>query len=287
MEEKEIVVNLHNVYKEYRALFSSVKVNALNGLSIKIYKGETFGLLGPNGSGKTTTIKIILGLLKVKSGNVEVFGFSPDNVDIKKKIGYMPEESYLPRYLTVEEVLCFYGGFFYKDKSYIRNRVSELIELVGLENHRRKKIKELSKGLARRTAFAQAIINDPQLLILDEPTTGLDPISSVTLKNIIKNLKKKGTTIILCSHLLQDIEELSDRLVLLYEGKLLKEGTVRDFLTLQNRLQITMSYNTQQDSDKILNILKENGVNILEVKQPLEKLEEFFHRTFSTKSDSI
>lgn len=283
MEKKEAIVTLKEVYKEYRTLFSSTKVNALNGLSVNIYKGETFGLLGPNGSGKTTTIKIILGLLKIKSGEVYVFGFPPDNVDIKKKIGYMPEESYLPRYLTVEEVLSFYGNLFYKDKAYIENKVSELIKLVGLENHRRKKIKELSKGLARRTTFAQAIINDPQLLILDEPTTGLDPISSVTLKNIIKNLKNKGTTIILCSHLLQDIEELADRLALLYEGKVLKEGTVHDFLAIQNRLQVVLSYKDPNESGKIINILKEGGINIIEVKQPLEKLEEFFHRTFSQK----
>lgn len=283
MQEKEIVVNLQNVYKEYRAFFSSTKVNALNGLSLKIYKGETFGLLGPNGSGKTTTIKIILGLLKIKSGEVNVFGFSPDNVDIKRKIGYMPEESYLPRYLTVEEVLYFYGGLFYKDKNYIKNKVTELIKLVGLEEHKKKKIKELSKGLARRTTFAQAIINDPQLLILDEPTTGLDPISSVTIKNVVKNLKNKGTTIILCSHLLQDIEELADRLILLYEGKVLKEGTVKDFLTIHDRLQIVLSSKNQEESEKIINILKESGASILEVKQPLEKLEEFFHRTFSEK----
>lgn len=283
MQEKEIVVNLQNVYKEYRAFFSSTKVNALNGLSLKIYKGETFGLLGPNGSGKTTTIKIILGLLKIKSGEVNVFGFSPDNVDIKRKIGYMPEESYLPRYLTVEEVLYFYGGLFYKDKDYIKNKVTELIKLVGLEEHKKKKIKELSKGLARRTTFAQAIINDPQLLILDEPTTGLDPISSVTIKNVVKNLKNKGTTIILCSHLLQDIEELADRLILLYEGKVLKEGTVKDFLTIHDRLQIVLSSKNQEESEKIINILKESGASILEVKQPLEKLEEFFHRTFSEK----
>ncbi len=283
---EDIVVELDKVYKEYRAFFCLIKVNALNGLSLKIYRGETFGLLGPNGSGKTTTIKIILGLLHVKSGKVSVFGFSPMNTDIKSKIGYMPEESYLPRYLTVEETLYFYGGFFYKSRSVIKSKVNELIKLLDLEPHRKKKIKELSKGLARRTTFAQAIINDPQLLVLDEPTTGLDPISSISLKNIIKNLKSKGTTIIMCSHLLQDIEELADRLVLLYDGNVLKEGTVSDFLTLKNRLQITLSCKDESYLERISNLLKENGMDVIEMKQPLEKLEEFFYKTFAKQQQN-
>jgi ABC-2 type transport system ATP-binding protein len=287
MDTKEIVVEMKNVYKEYRTFFSRSSINALNGLSLCIYKGETFGLLGPNGSGKTTTIKIILGLLKVKSGSVSVFGFSPDNVEIKKIIGYMPEESYLPRYLTVEEILYFYGSFFYKDKKILKEKVEEMISITDLVPHRKKKIKELSKGLARRTTFAQAIINNPKLLILDEPTTGLDPISSVTLKNIIKKLKSQGTTIILCSHLLQDIEELADRIILLYEGKVLKEGTIGEFLTLKNRLQCIFSYKSPEEKNKIINILKENNIDILEMKEPLEKLEEFFHRTFKEQKSAV
>ncbi|MFN7181933.1 MAG: ABC transporter ATP-binding protein [Planctomycetota bacterium] len=283
LDNKEIVVELQDVYKEYRTLFSAMKVNALNGLSLRIYRGETFGLLGPNGSGKTTTIKIILGLLHIKSGKVSVFGFPPDNADIKSKIGYMPEESYLPRYLSVEEVLYFYAGFFYRDKKIIRNKVDELIEMVELGPHRHKKIKELSKGLARRTTFAQAIINNPELLILDEPTTGLDPLSSVTIKTIIKNLKARGTTIIMCSHLLQDIEELADRLLLLYEGKVLKEGTIYDFLALENRVQLTLLCKDKNSRDKIATLLKESGVDVLEIKQPLEKLEEFFYKTFAKR----
>src|SRR5437773_605398 len=192
--------------------------------------GETFGLLGRNGSGKSTTVKMLLGLLYPTRGHIEVFGHSPRHVATKSRIGYLPEESYLYRYLDSNETLDFFGSLFDLPNHERRRRAGQLLEMVGLNQVRRRMVGEFSKGMQRRFGLAQALINDPDLVILDEPTSGLDPIGCREVKDLILALARRGKTVILSSHLLADVEDVCDRVVIDYGGKVRSRGTSKDSL---------------------------------------------------------
>ncbi len=206
------------------------RARAVDSLDLQVYRHEIFGLLGPNGSGKSTTIKMILGLLKPTSGRVAVFGKSPDDVEMKRRIGYLPEESYLYRFLNARETLDYYGKLFELDRKTREKRIDELLDMVGLAGAQYRPVREYSKGMQRRIGIAQALINDPDLLILDEPTTGLDPIGTRQVKDLIIELGRRGKTMILSSHLLADVEDCVDRMVILYGGQIRAEGTCDELL---------------------------------------------------------
>src|SRR5207302_16127 len=209
--------------------------------NIESRKGETFGLLGPNGSGKTTPIKLLLGLLFPTDGEAFVFDKPAAEVRKNERIGYLPEESYLYRFLTAEETLDFYGRLFDLAPAVRRKRAHDLIETVGLAADKKRILKEYSKGMRQRIGLAQALINDPELVILDEPTSGLDPLGTRWMKDLILQLRNQGKTVILCSHRLDDVQDVCDRIAILYEGELQELGEVKVLLQDAARLEVQAS----------------------------------------------
>jgi ABC-2 type transport system ATP-binding protein len=234
----EVIVETRNLTKVYRDFWGRKKKTALQALTLQIERGEIFGLLGPNGSGKTTTIKLLLGLLYPTSGSAFVFSKDAADVGKNERIGYLPEESYLYRFLNAEETLDFYGRLFNMPRALRRRRAQELIEMVGLAGDKKRILKEYSKGMRQRIGLAQALINDPELIILDEPTSGLDPIGTRWMKDLILNLRSKGKTVIMCSHRLDDVQDVCNRIAVLYEGVLQKLGRVSTLLEESDRLEV-------------------------------------------------
>jgi len=239
--QSDSVIRISNLTKVYRDFWGRKKVRAVNSLSLDVHKGEVFGLLGPNGSGKTTTLKLLLGLLFPTEGEISVLGAPASNVEKNERIGYLPEESYLYRFLNAEETLDFYGRLFKMSRSQRKERAAELIEMVGLKDARRRQLKEYSKGMTRRIGLAQALINNPDLVMLDEPTSGLDPIGTREMKDLILKLRDEGKTIVMCSHLLADVQDVCDRIAILYAGELKEMGRVEDLLQDQDETQLLTS----------------------------------------------
>lgn len=256
-----------------------ISARALNDLTLDVRRGEVFGLLGPNGSGKSTAIKLILGLIFPTSGQVSVFGKRPQNVSIKKHIGFLAEESYLYRFLDAEETLDFYGRLFDLTPAEREKRINSLLDMVGLLRERRRSVSEFSKGMQRRIGIAQALINDPDLVILDEPTTGLDPLGTREVKDLILQLKAKGKTVLLSSHLLADVEDVCDRIAILYGGRVQAMGPVDDVLSRTDTTQITAPMD-DQTREEVLALLRKriSDVSGIKVAPPRERLERFFLR---------
>src|SRR6187401_2571462 len=230
----ETIIETRNLTKIYRDFWGRPKVHALKGLDLAVRRGEIFGLLGPNGSGKSTTIKLLLGLLFPTNGQALVFGKEATEVTKNERIGYLPEESYLYKFLNAEETLDFYGRLFDMPASVRQQRTNELIEMVGLNWARRRQLREYSKGMTRRIGLAQALINDPELILLDEPTSGLDPIGTREMKDLIIKLRDQGKTVVMCSHLLADVQDVCDRIAILHQGELKVLDRVDDLLRDQD-----------------------------------------------------
>mgnify|MGYP006296680069 CR=1 FL=1 len=235
-----------------------------------------FGLLGPNGSGKSTTVKMILGLLHPTAGRIAVFRRHPSDVTIKKQLGYLPEESYLYPFLNARETLDYYGKLFHQNRRQRRQRTDMLLEMVGLDKVARRPVGEYSKGMQRRIGLAQALINDPQLLILDEPTTGLDPIGTSQIKDLIRQLAERGKTVLLCSHLLADVEDVTDRVAIMFGGKVREEGSVDELLTRTGLTSIQASNLSSDDVEAIDQLLSQRGKHIEQVEHPRRRLESLF-----------
>jgi len=265
-------ISLTKIFSDW---WGRAKVYAVDDLNLKIRPNEVFGLLGPNGSGKTTTIKMLLGLLHPTKGHALLLGGQGADPKINTRIGFLPEESYLYRFLNARETLDFYGRLFGLAPDVRKMRIEALLEMVGLKAVARRPVGTYSKGMARRIGLAQALINDPDLLILDEPTTGLDPIGTRQIKDLILKLAERGKTILLCSHLLADVEDVCDRISILYGGKVQSEGRVGDLLRQADKRQITTGAISEKALGKIQKILDEEGVGC-DVTSPMEKLETFF-----------
>ena len=226
------VLQLEEVRKSYpTGHIIQKKIEALKGISFYVEKGETFGLLGHNGAGKTTTFKIITSLITPDSGKVEILGGNPTDLNVKKRIGFLPENPYFYTYLTPMELLMFYAGLFEIPAREAKDRARELLKLVKMEKWSDVPIRKFSKGMVQRIGMAQALINNPDLLILDEPMTGLDPVGRKELKDIILAIKEQGKTIIFSSHILSDVEMICDRVVILIRGRVEREGNIRELLT--------------------------------------------------------
>src|SRR3954454_1040028 len=235
----EVIIETRNLTKVYRDFWGRPKVQALKALDLKVHRGEIFGLLGPNGSGKTTTIKLLLGLLFPTEGDALIFDEPTTNVAKNERIGYLPEESYLYKFLNAEETLHFYGRLFKIPAGERSKRVGRLIDMVGLNAAKHRQLREYSKGMQRRIGLAQALINNPDLILLDVPTSGLDPIGTREMKDLILDLKKQGKTVLLCSHLLADVQDVCDRITILFRGKMMELGYVKDLLQLKDVAQIS------------------------------------------------
>jgi ABC-2 type transport system ATP-binding protein len=277
---REVIVETRKLTKIYRDFWGRQKKTALRALNLEIYRGEIFGLLGPNGSGKTTTIKLLLGLLFPTDGEAFVFGQPAAQVRKNERVGYLPEESYLYRFLTAEETLDFYGRLFNLSPTIRNTRAQELIKMVGLERDKKRTLKEYSKGMRQRIGLAQALINDPELVILDEPTSGLDPLGTRWMKDLILELRKQGKTVILCSHRLDDVQDVCDRIAILYDGELQELGEVKTLLQDANRLEVQASGVTLDNGlrAELEEVLKRHGGRLEMFGHPTTTLEELFLR---------
>lgn len=288
-EQRESIVRAVGLTKVFRDFWGRPKAKAVNDISFSIEPGEVIGLLGPNGSGKSTTVKMLLGLLYPTGGILNVLGRSPRAVETKREIGYLPEESYLYKYLTAEETLDFFGSLFNLSRADRKMRIEQLLDMVGMAHARRRRVGEFSKGMARRIGLAQAMINDPEFLILDEPTSGLDPLGCKEVKDLILTLKKRGKTVLITSHLLSDIEDVCDRVIILYGGKVRAMGELNELLTVSEENRIVTPALPPAAMNEVLKILRENlnGEEFL-VDHPRRTLEEFFLDVITkAKSDNI
>ena len=273
-----IAIRTVELTKIYQGQFGRNRVVALKSLNLEVRRGEVFGLLGPNGSGKTTTLKLLLGLVFPTAGSAEVLGRKPGNVLTNQHVGFLPEESYLYQFLNADETLDFYGRLFRIPRAERRCRIDELIKMVGLEHARRRPVRGYSKGMSRRIGLAQALINDPELLFLDEPTSGLDPIGTREIKDLILELKRRGKTVLLCSHLLADVEDVCDRIAILKTGELKVEGAVNDLLTVKDITQIRVRHLSSDALEHLKAILSGRQAELVEVSHPRSTLEELFLR---------
>jgi ABC-2 type transport system ATP-binding protein len=272
-------VHTRNLTKVYKDFWGRPKVTALDDLNLTIERGEVFGLLGPNGSGKSTTIKLLLGLIFPTAGSASLLGQPAGNTVINAKIGFLPEESYLYKFLNGEETLHFYGKLFKIPRKELNRRVPELLDIVGLDaKSRKRKLREYSKGMARRIGLAQALINDPELILLDEPTTGLDPIGTREMKDLIVSLKQQGKTVILCSHLLADVQDVCNRITILFKGKMQTLGDVKDLLQVRDVTQIEAKGLSGAQVEEVRQFMSRLGANGAAITHPTTTLEDLFIR---------
>ena len=273
----EVVVSVRGLTKIFKDFWGRPKARAVDNADFEVRRGEVFGLLGPNGSGKSTTVKLMLGLLYPTKGHIEVFGHSPRHVATKSRIGYLPEESYLYRYLNSRETLDFFGNLFRLPRKDRDDRAEQLLEMVGLSQARMRAVGEFSKGMQRRIGLAQALINDPDLVILDEPTSGLDPIGCREVKDLIVALARRGKTVILSSHLLADVEDVCDRVVIYYGGKVQARGTLKELLATPDEIRITTPALSRETMERVLAMIRQDvAQDKVKIDTPTQNLESYF-----------
>lgn len=285
-ESNDAIVITSGLTKIFKDFWLREKVTAVADLDLDIRSGEVFGLLGPNGSGKSTALKMILGLLFPTRGRIAVFGRRPTDVQTKSRIGFLPEESYLYPFLDARETLDFYGRLFHQSRPERRRRVDMLLDMVGLASVSHRRIGEYSKGMQRRIGLAQALINDPDLLIVDEPTSGMDPIGTRQFKDLIIALAQRGKTVILSSHLLGDVEDVCDRVCILYGGRQQALGGVDELLCQQSYTQLTTDRLDEDTLDRIGAVLAGAGRELRQVAAPRQRLEDLFLRIVKNAQES-
>jgi len=274
----DAVVSADNLKKIFRDFWRRPKKLAVDGVSFAIRKGEVFGLLGPNGSGKSTTIKMLLGLLQPTAGAVRLFGLDPSSPRAKARIGYLPELSHFHPYLTPRETLRYYGGLFDMPSKLRHERAERLLARVGVADAADRPVGEFSKGMARRIGLAQALLNEPDLVILDEPTSGLDPIGRHEVKTLIKELASEGRTVLLSSHLLAEVEDVCDRVVILGDGRICAEGRLDALLKAREGLQMTIAGMAPERAESFRLQMESEGARV-ELDRPSMTLEAFFLAT--------
>ncbi len=273
------IINFENLTKTYKDFWGRKKVTALKELNLEIEEGQIFGLLGPNGSGKTTALKLLLGLLFPTSGKIKVFDKPPRDVRIKKNIGFLPEESYLYPFLSGEELLDFSCRLINIKGKERKKRVDDVLKTVGLSGVGKRPVKDYSKGMARRVNFAQVLVKDPKLVILDEPTIGLDPFGAMEMKDVILDLKRQGKTILLSSHLLTEIQPLCDRVGILYDGELIKTGKVDELLSISDELEIITKGLDEKGRAEVTEVIRKRQAELVSIGHPKESLESLFMKT--------
>lgn len=262
--------------KSFRDFWMRPRVRAVEDLDLVIRRGEIYGLLGPNGAGKSTTIKMLLGLVAPSSGRVVVLGRRPRDVATKRLVGYLPEESYPYRFLSARETLDFYGRLFRLPARVRRDRTERLLEMVGLGAVGDRPVGEFSKGMQRRVGLAQSLINDPQLLILDEPTSGMDPVGARQIKELIADLGRRGKTVLLCTHQLSDVEDLCDRVAIMFGGRVRAEGRCSELLQDEGATLIRTPALPAGVAEEVRAVLARHDVQPVSVERPRRRLEAVF-----------
>jgi len=283
-----LAVETIGLTKRYPLTWKRKVLVALDHLDLQVRQGEVFGLLGPNGSGKSTTLKLLLGLIVPSEGEARVFGLSPDSLEARNRIGFLPENPYFYAFLNGDETLRFYGKLCGLSGAKLEKRIEELIDLVGLQNGRERPLRSYSKGMLQRIGLAQAMIHDPDLLFLDEPTAGVDPLGSVQIRDLILRLKKMGKTVIFSSHLLEQVQEVADRVAIFSLGKKVLEGSLESLLTVNQSTQVLIPAEmTPQQQDKLRQFIAQGGVDEKEIRftRPHLSLEQLYLRTVQNQPD--
>ncbi len=271
-----VAVSLKNITRVYPVPLRRERLVAVRDLSLEVREGEVYGLLGPNGSGKSTTLKILLGLVTPTSGTAEVFGHDSRDFAARSEVGFLPENPYFYKFLTGAETLRFYGRLCGLRGAPLKARIEELLTLVGLEDARNRRVGGYSKGMLQRIGLAQAIIQDPRLVVLDEPTAGVDPSGSRQIRDLILGLKARGMTVLLTSHLLEQVQEVCDRVGIMARGRLLREGKLEDLVSVDNQTQFVVQDAPPELAAQIEALVAKNGGALVETRRPQRTLERVF-----------
>jgi ABC-2 type transport system ATP-binding protein len=269
-------ISIQNLTKVFPIPFRREKVVAVNDLSLMVEPGQVYGLLGPNGSGKSTTMKVVLGLVTPTAGKTEIFGCDSTRVESREQVGFLPENPYFYKFLTGVETLEFYGKLCGLKGAKLRDRSKELLSLVRLENAADRRIGGYSKGMLQRIGLAQALIQEPRLLVLDEPTAGVDPAGSREIRDLILDFKTRGITVLLCSHLLEQVQEICDRVGILHQGKLISEGRLDDLISIDNQTEVILENATPELLAEIRNKATAGGAQVVDERKPKQNLERYF-----------
>jgi ABC-2 type transport system ATP-binding protein len=280
-------VETKGLTKRYPLSWKNKVLVALDSLDLTIKPGEVFGLLGPNGSGKSTTLKLLLGLIQPTSGEARVFGELPESLEARRRVGFLPENPYFYSFLTGDETIAYFGRLCGLSGAKLKARTDELIELVSLQDGRDRPLRSYSKGMLQRIGLAQAIVHDPDMIFLDEPTAGVDPLGSVQIRDLILRLKKMGKTVIFSSHLLEQVEEVADRVAIFSLGHKVLEGSLKELLTEENAGQLVLPRPlTPQAQARVSEVLLAEGflANELSFTHPRLTLEQLYLRTVKNMS---
>jgi ABC-2 type transport system ATP-binding protein len=269
-------ISIQNLTKVFPIPFKREKVTAVRDLTLAVESGQVYGLLGPNGSGKSTTMKIVLGLVAPTSGKTEIFGRDSTQVESREDVGFLPENPYFYKFLTGTETLHFFGKLCGIRGAKLRERTKELLQLVGLENAADRRIGGYSKGMLQRIGLAQAMIQEPRLLVLDEPTAGVDPAGSREIRDLILDFKKRGITVLLCSHLLGQVQEICDRIGILHQGVLVREGKLNDLISIQNQTELILEDASPELLADIEAAVARSKARVIEQRKPQTTLERYF-----------
>ncbi|MGC6455632.1 MAG: ABC transporter ATP-binding protein [Coraliomargaritaceae bacterium] len=273
---KQIAVQIENLTKDFSVGLRGSKLRAVDNLSLNIANNEIFGLLGPNGSGKSTTIKILLGLLPASQGACRLFGVSSLSAEARCHVGYLPEAPYFYRYLTGRELVTFYAGICGMSGAERRVAVESVIQRVGMKDAADRRVATYSKGMLQRIGLAQAVVHNPQLVVLDEPTAGVDPLGAAAIGEIILDLKREGKTVLVCSHLLAQLEDLCDRVAILHKGRLMVEGAVESLLANQSSDSLLVEGLDAAGLDAVQSLAKARGGRSVSFDPSRRSLESIF-----------
>ena len=269
-------VRIENLTKIFPVPLRRQRVTAVRNISFEVSPGEVYGLLGPNGSGKSTTLKILLGLVTPNQGRAMIFGQDSRDYHSRRDVGFLPENPYFYKFLTAAETLRFYGKVCGMGGTILNKRIDELIHLVGLEDARDRRIGGFSKGMLQRIGLAQALIQDPRLVVLDEPTAGVDPAGSHQIRDLILDLKKRGKTVLLTSHLLEQVQEICDRVGIMARGEMIREGALADLVSVKNQTEFVIENATPEIRSQIEHLLQNSPAKLLSTRQPQRSLESVF-----------
>jgi len=272
----DAAVTVSGLTKVFPVPFHREPVIAVRNLDLRIEPGEVYGLLGPNGSGKSTTLKIILGLVSPTRGRTEIFGRDSSLVESREAVGFLPENPYFYKYLTGEETLRFFGKLCGLSGSRLRERADQLLELVGLTNVRSRRLSTYSKGMLQRIGLAQALIHEPKLVVLDEPTAGVDPAGSCDIRNLIVDLKRRGITVLLSSHLLAQAQEICDHVGILANGVLVREGRLEELIAIENRTELVLENASDALVDRINALATSSNAKLIARRRSTTTLERLF-----------